>query len=291
MLRFCYLLFAVGLASWSAHPAMAAKKKAEATWDQPMRFVHVRAAGACEPLCPEWIAADGKITAGTSKRFSAFLKADGSDGLPLIIQSAGGDVTSAIAFGRIIRARNMNVAVGRVAYAGCAPDDKKACKPKRGIYRGTVESAQAYCNSACPVLFAGGVKRFVAGNAHLGVHQVTTTWTGSKILYRETYHIVNGRKKVISRKEIKRTSLKPKVTKGMHKDLRKALADYYNEMGINTALIVEAEKTPASKITALSQAALIKFKLVNAADGIEQLVDGSICKSAPPPANCVSVKP
>ncbi len=255
-----------------------------------MRFAHVRAAGACEPLCPEWIAADGRITAGTSKRFRAFLKTVGNDGLPLIIQSAGGDVASAMALGRILRAENMNVAVGRVAYAGCAPDEN-ACKPKHGIYRGTVESAKAYCNSACPVLLSGGVKRFVARNAQLGVHQVTTTWTGSKILYRETYRIVNGKKKIISRKEIKRTSLKPKVTKGMHRDLRKALAGYYKEMGVSTALIAKAEKTPASKITALSQAELVKFNLVNAAGGVEQLVDGSICKSALPPANCVSTKP
>ncbi len=54
----------------------------------------------------------------------------------------------------------------------------------------------AMCNSACPLMFSGGVRRLVGDFAYLGVHQITTTYGAEQLLCRTTYRIVNGKKKI-----------------------------------------------------------------------------------------------
>ncbi|MCA0433964.1 MAG: hypothetical protein LCH46_11960 [Proteobacteria bacterium] len=271
--------------------ALAAKKKPEA-WELPMAFTHVRASGACEPTCPEWIVADGKITPGTSKRFKAFLKSIGDAHLPVILQSAGGDVNSALALGRIIRDRKMDVAVGYTVFIGCAPrQDCKPPKAQNGIYRGMVRTRNAYCNSACPLVLAGGIRRIASADVSIGVHQVTTTWQNIRVTYRETYQIVDGKKKIISRKEIGRKKLKPKVTQGMYADLKKKLLDYYSEMGVDPGLIDEAEKTPPSKLGVLSEHDLKGFRMVTGMDGALSLAAPDICNGRGQASNCITSSP
>ena len=289
--RLLAALAAIALACMATE-ATAAKKKPQETWDLPMVFSHVRATGECEPTCPEWIAAEGKITPGTSKRFKAFLKKVGKIKLPLILQSAGGDVNSALAFGRIIRESGMDVAVGYTVYQGCAPrQDCKLPKAQRGIFRGAVRTRNAYCNSACPVVLAGGVRRLSSADAAIGVHQVTTTWQNIKVTYRETYQVVNGQKKIISRKEIGRKTLKPKVTTGMYGDLRKRLSAYYSEMGLDPGLIDEAEKTPASKLGILDEAKLRTYHVVTGMEGATAFASPDICKMRSAASNCVTKSP
>jgi hypothetical protein len=70
----------------------------------------------CEPNCPQWIAANGEITAETPAQFQRVFKALGQKKLPIFISSPGGSVPAALAIGREIRKRKLDVAVERTIF-------------------------------------------------------------------------------------------------------------------------------------------------------------------------------
>ncbi|TIS94081.1 MAG: hypothetical protein E5W87_34205, partial [Mesorhizobium sp.] len=80
------------------HAAFAANTKKSAPDLGPtMRFVVVRSsAPGCEPICPEWISAEGSIEAGTPALFKRTLKALGGRKLPVVVDSPGGNVEAAL---------------------------------------------------------------------------------------------------------------------------------------------------------------------------------------------------
>ena len=56
-----------------------------------------------------------------------------------------------MAIGRMIRARHLDVAIGRTYYGGCGPADS-ACKLGKGeVARGDAISSWGICASACPL--------------------------------------------------------------------------------------------------------------------------------------------
>ena len=108
-------------------------------WQLPMKVVIVRSSEAgCEPVCPEWIMAEGEITTATPGVFRKALKQMGKRKLPVIIRSPGGQVNAALEIGRMIRKAKLDVAVGWTKYSGCAPADKTCTLPKerKGLYGG-----------------------------------------------------------------------------------------------------------------------------------------------------------
>ena len=84
----------------------------------------------------------------------------GDKRLPVIIQSPGGDVQAALAIGRLIRSKKLDVAVGRTAFLRCLPGQKN-CQAPKGGYRGMAYSTYAVCASACPLVLAAGGERLV----------------------------------------------------------------------------------------------------------------------------------
>jgi hypothetical protein len=173
LLAFCLLSFTTEAKTKQQSPEL----------DRSMQFAVVRGSNPlCEPICPEWIWAEGDIRSDTATRLKKFLKTLGDRKLPVIIQSPGGDLDAAFAMGRMIRAKGLDVAVGYTRFVSCAPRQKDCEAGKMGGYIGIAASGFAYCNSACPMVLAGGVKRFVGSWAQLGVHQITTTM----ILYETT---------------------------------------------------------------------------------------------------------
>jgi ATP-dependent protease ClpP protease subunit len=90
------------------------------------------------------LTAIGRMEAGTAEEFSAFLATLTSDIKTVYLHSSGGSVRDAIIMALTIREAGMNTTV----------------------------SANAYCASACPLLFAGGNARTAQANAWIGVHQV-----------------------------------------------------------------------------------------------------------------------
>ena len=69
---------------------------------------------------------------------------------------------------------------------------------------GEIYSSGAVCLSACPLLLAGGVRRISSPFALIGVHQITTTYREVRVQYRTEYEMLNGKKKILSQREVGR---------------------------------------------------------------------------------------
>lgn len=290
----CLALAGAGLADAASKKkktkkAPAAPAISKPIYEAPMRVVIVRSSSpSCEPLCPEWIAAEGEITGATPAAFSKVFKQMGKRKLPIIIRSPGGSINAALEIGRMIRKRGLDVSLGWTSFTGCAPDQKSCKLPpeQKGIYRGLVLSSRAFCNSACPLILAGGVTRLAPNDTYVGVHQPKTVWSREIVTYRERYRMVKGKKKVIDRKIIGRKPGKSRVTYGYDKSLRKKLTAFYKEMGINPKVLEEAEKAAFKDINYLSGVELQDFKLRTLPTGPETLAGPNVCKPVGAPSNC-----
>ncbi|WP_137935226.1 COG3904 family protein [Mesorhizobium comanense] len=255
----------------------------------PMRFVVVRSnAPGCEPNCPEWISADGAIEANTPSLFKRTLKALKGRQLPVVVNSPGGNVEAALALGRMIRKNKLDIAVGVTVFSGCQPQVKNCSDNKgRGAdYFGMAYDDGAMCNSACPLMFSGGVRRVVGDFGYLGVHQITTTFQREKLLYRTTYRIVNGKKKVISTKVVSRKNAGSYKTYEMSKAVEKTLSAYLSEMGIGGGVLEIMKATPASEIRQIPLDDMLAMKLVTSNDTVDLLTTASLCRLDQPAANC-----
>lgn len=255
----------------------------------PMRFAVVRSnAPGCEPNCPEWISAEGTIEADTPALLKRTLKALKGRQLPVVVNSPGGNVDAAVTLGQMIRKSKLDIAVGTTVFSGCEPEMKN-CRDNQGKgadYFGVAYDSGAMCNSACPLMFSGGVRRVVGDFAYLGVHQVTTTYKREKLLYRTTYRIVNGRKKIISTKVVSRKNAGSYKTYEMSRAVEKRLSAYLQEMGIGEGVFTTMKNTPASEIHQLVLDNMLRMNLVTSLDTVELFTGGTICKANPVPGNC-----
>ena len=127
-----------------------------------MRFEIVRASGAaCHPDCPEWVFAQGTIGPRSAAELRRILSATTGRRLPVVIDSGGGDVRGALALGRLIRERGLDVAVARtkivpcpLAEAACPQDFNGAVGTTTNVYGGD-------CVAACSLVLAAGKRRIV----------------------------------------------------------------------------------------------------------------------------------
>jgi len=278
------LALAMGLATFTA----TAKEKAP-DYGPTMRFVVVRSsAQGCEPNCPEWISAEGTIEAGTPALFKRMLKTLGRRQLPIVVNSPGGNVDAALQLGRMIRKANLDIGVGATIFYGCEPQmkDCRANDGKGADYFGLAYAEGAMCNSACPLMFAGGIRRVVGEWAYLGVHQITTTFRRERLFYRTTYRIENGRKKVLSTKIVGRKNAGSYKTYEMSKPVEKRLSAYLKEMGIDQGVLDTMKATPASDISRIKQPELLATKLITSLDTVDLFTQGGLCRRNPVPANC-----
>ncbi|RWL73942.1 MAG: hypothetical protein EOR67_31740 [Mesorhizobium sp.] len=257
-----------------------------------MRFAVVRSsAPGCEPNCPEWISAEGTIEAGTPALFRRLLNTLGGRQLPIVVNSPGGNVDAALQLGRMIRKNRLDIAVGITEFSGCSRGMKN-CRDNDGKgqpYFGTADDSGAMCNSACPLMFAGGVRRVVGEWAYLGVHQITTTYRREKLLYRTTYKIVNGKKKVLSTKLVSRKNAGSYKTYEMSKAVEKRLSAYLKEMGVEQGVLDVMKATPASDIRLIEPDDMLEMKLVTSLGSLDLLTEKSMCPRRPMPANCREV--
>jgi hypothetical protein len=134
-----------------------------------MRFVVVRGSDPlCDPDCPEWISAEGAITPQTPQRLRQLLAALGNPRLPVVISSRGGDLFSALAAGRLIHERKLDVVVARTNITGCNPAGA-GCLDDNGAYIGLISRFGVECDPACALMLAGGARRLVDPKARLSV--------------------------------------------------------------------------------------------------------------------------
>lgn len=284
------LFFAAATALFLPWSAEAAKSKPPENDGPPMRFVVVRSsAPGCEPFCPEWISAEGAITPATPAAFKKFLKKLGDKKLPVIVTSPGGRVEAALELGRMLRTRKLDIGVGLTRFVECAPD-QKGCKldpARKGIYQGALYSAGAYCASACSMMFAGGVRRHVGQWAYMGVHQVTSHVTQQKITYRETYKVVKGKRKTVSRQVVRRKTVGSYTTTKMGKAFNARMLTYLKEMGVKKEMYEVGQSTPAAEMRQLAPVEMLNMNLITSLDATDVLVSIENCRTAAPAANCV----
>ena len=137
--------------------------------DPPMRIVRVMSSDpACQPNCPEWISAEGRIMPGTGAAFARAIADLSGRRLPVLVSSGGGSLADAAAMGQLIRQKRLVVAVARTLIEKC-PARASACPEPEG----QAITGGAKCASACPFILAGGVERLVGPAAMVGVHQIT----------------------------------------------------------------------------------------------------------------------
>lgn len=290
-LTVCFLLVGAGEAATKKKPKPAETEKS--IYDQPLRVVVVRnIIGNCEPLCPQWISAEGQITSKSPGAFKKALAALGDQKLPVVITSPGGDLDAALAIGEMIRKRGLDVAVGITYFGGCAPYQKTCKLPKeqKGIYRGFVLSGQGYCVSACPLILAAGTQRISGPENYIGVHQISRVITREKVRYLEKYLIVNGKKKVLSRKIVSRKPMKSQISTKIDKRLQKKLIAYLKKMGVEPTLLALFERAPPSSMYRMMGDELRTTRLVTAITPSADLAEVSRCAPTTPAANCVATK-
>jgi len=92
LLAISCLIVAVCFCPWLLPYRMSRQTPEE--W--PMNFALVRN-GDCKVSCVQWISAEGTITADTAKQFKKFLRRLNGQRLPVVFQSRGGYVDSALA--------------------------------------------------------------------------------------------------------------------------------------------------------------------------------------------------
>ncbi len=245
----------------------ARAEKPKPSHEQPMKVTVVRSGEqACEPLCPEWIMAEGQITAATPALFGKLFQELGGRKLPVVIHSPGGSIVAAIQIGYLIRARKLDVAVGRTNYQGCAPFGKD-CEDGTS-HRGTIVSHRAFCLSACPLILAAGSARLAGLDAIVGVHQ----WTFGAAPGTPT------RGKKVS---------KSKWDAGWDGVVRRMITDFLGKMGNSQALVDDMKKAPHTSIRLLNMKRRKSLDLITRPDGAQAIASRAVCAVFPPAPHCM----
>jgi hypothetical protein len=159
----------VALAVCSLSVLSGAPARQDDASTMPMRFaLHQEGpAEACGASCRLLIAASGMITSDTPRDFDNFVRGRDVRGATIVLDSKGGSVLGAIALGRAIRSLNLATTVGRVR--------------EQPAHEGKAKRAwvwpRAECQSMCPFVLLGGVKRSIPPEARVLVHQI---WLGDR---------------------------------------------------------------------------------------------------------------
>jgi hypothetical protein len=226
----------------------------------------------CEPNCQEWIAAQGRIAEGTVAQFRSMLAKIGTKKLPILIHSPGGSVDHAMAIGKLIRSKGLSVAVTRTEFTSCGASDT-SCKQDlaRGLVRGTPKPIGSYCASACPLILAGGVHRFVGAGGYVGVHQIASTRI--RVLVQRTYRIQTktsfgepvAAKTLVRERRLSEFKESIDTPASMYEKLGKHLAS----LGVDSDIVVLFKGTPHTSIRWLTRDELTATHMAT------DLVDGA----------------
>ncbi|WFU00586.1 hypothetical protein QA648_10405 [Rhizobium sp. CB3171] len=240
--------------------------------------------------CPDWISAEGQIMADSPKKLQRLLKRLGGRKLPIIVSSPGGDVRAAMEMAYVIRKQKLAIAVGRTRSRDCSYAEPicSAARAKDGSIRGETFSLGAICFSACPLFFAGGTERVSSPFALLGVHQITTTYSEVRVQYRTEYELVNGKRKVLSTREVGRKFVGKHDTTKLDRKQTARLVGFLNEMGVDKSLVGLMLGTRPSSIHLIAQMDALKLRLTTELAAADQLVAARDCKSNQSIAECAA---
>ena len=268
MRGFAVLIAAVILACGPA--AAAPPKKAAPPVEPPMQVQVVRSAHpGCEPQCPQWIAAQGRIVVGTAGQFRKVLRQLGERQLPVLVDSGGGSVDDALAIGRLIRAKGLQVAVTRTAFTPCAPSDAACRKANAGReLRGLAQARYSKCASSCAFILAGGRERLVGPGTGVGLHQISMTLRRYLVLTRRPFGVPV---------ETQKTLVSERTVTGSHaqtQDTYAKIRRFFSDMGIGEDAMGLILSTPNSGIHWLTRKELQATRLATQFINGEELVAG-----------------
>lgn len=253
-----------------------------------VRVVRSANTGCAPDRCPEWIALDGPIGPGSAASFEHTLRKLGRRRLPILINSPGGLVSEAMTIGRAIRAAHLDVAVSRTVPASC-PADRDACRilTPDGIVTGFPESRRAFCASACPLVLAGGTRRFVSPWAHVGVHQYIGFVRKMKVMrtFRILTRMVGGVRVEVSRTLVSERPLPDTAVLVREQAHYDGTAAYFARMGIGSGIMPLLRSAPASGIDWLTPEDLASTRMATDTAGGEDLIAPAVAQSQPTAAD------
>jgi hypothetical protein len=260
---------AVGIASGVGMAAAAEARSAHPAADPPLQVHLVRSAEpGCEPHCPEWIAAQGRIEAGSAARFRRVLLQTRNRKLPVLIDSNGGRVDEALAIGRLLRARGLDVAVSGTAFTSCAQADAHCRGRARSgqVRLGVPKVDLAMCASSCAFILAAGKRRLVGPTTYVGVHQIRSFYIYAKIV--RTYRVTGIGKQLLSERRVTERVVETRTPQRTYDQIRR----YFGEMGIGEGLMSLLLATPGDRLHWLTPEELRATGLATEGLGGEELL-------------------
>lgn len=269
-------------------PQAAPAKKSHDMTFRIMRESHP----SCEPNCPEWIFARGQIVPGSAQKFKDIVDLAGTPGVPLIIQSAGGDMKEAMEMGRFIRAHMMDVAVGFAYEIPCKEGDVSCRRAliHNHAARGFVSTQPSFCASACTMVLASGVSRIAAANSVIGTHKCVNKPITQKIFYAEEYTMVNGVKVLLNKTETRRETVIGEEATQTSIEFEANLRQYLALMGVEKNLLDYFDKAPPSDIYRMTLKDRAATRITTKTLAPETLVRADLCTAKSPAKNCVELR-
>jgi hypothetical protein len=192
---------------------------------EPMTFrlLPLEDASRCGNQCAQAIVADGEITNSTPQEFMSFVSENlqGNVRAVVFLNSPGGRVVASMELGQMFRKLGVAAIVARAGQT----------------YGGTALAA-GHCFSACVYALMGGRKRVIPPQSKVGVHrmfqyQASVDPAGGATIYRQ---YDNGR-------------------------MRSMLSRYSRQMGVNSRVIENAERTSSDSLHVLSKNEISRWRL------------------------------
>jgi hypothetical protein len=249
-----------GLAlGWSGSASAASPAKLLPAAEPAMQVYLAREAeSGCEPNCQEWIAAQGRIEAGSVARFSKVLRQLGNRKVPVLIDSSGGRVNEALEIGRLARAKGLDVVVSRTVFISCATADAD-CRRRAGAAKarlGVPIADLSMCASSCAFILAAGKRRLVGPAAFVGVHQVRSFYVYARLV--RTYRFTPSGREVVSERRVTERVVETRTPERTYDQIRR----YFTEMGIGEAIMPLILSTPGDRLHWMTRSELETTRLV-----------------------------
>jgi hypothetical protein len=260
--------------------AAAQQAKPQPVIEPPMQVYLVRSAQpGCEPQCPEWISAQGKIETGSVARFKKVLRRLGNRKLPVLVDSSGGKVREAFAIGRLLRRRGLDVAVTSTVLVPCAPADAACVQAKAaGVLTGLPRAHLSKCASSCAFILAAGKRRLVGAGTYVGVHRVRSFHVYTEV--RPAFRILGSGKRRVAPRRVTRRMVETRTPPRTYRQIGR----YFTEMGVGDPILPLILATPSDSLHWLTRAELQTSRLATDWIDGEQLLSPALASASPPPA-------
>jgi len=232
----------------------------------------------CEPQCPEWIAAQGKIETGSVARFRKVLSQLGDRKVPVLVDSSGGKVREAFAIGRLVRSLGLDVVVTSTVFTPCAPADA-ACRKDGtdGVLTGLPRARLSKCASSCAFILAAGRRRLVGPETFVGVHRVRSFYVYTEV--QPAYRKPGSRRRLVSARRVTRRMVETRTPPRTYRQI----GHYFTEMGVGDPILPLILATPSDSLHWLSREELQTSRLATDWIDGEQLLATELAAAIPPP--------